>query len=407
MSTKTIFAVTINAQAPLQLGNQSGFGNFGETGLFIPGAALRGAAAARLIAEKGVESEPFRALFETDDLFFGNAYPGQSGPVYPPPLTARTCKYYPGIPSSRDKPWKVRHGMFDLAIPRVLYELLVDPAFPQRDTWLPKLGGALPNLPRAWGEVCPKCKQDMQPATKYYIPAGKQLIRAEPAFVRRRAHVGINRARHVAEDGLLFTQEVIEPPSKFYGQVVTPEGKAGLLTQALTGEHFLGRGRSRGQGRVKIGVDPFTTSFELAERVALFNRQVHQIWQSWVRFDARLPKKLPGIFFSLTLRSPAIFEKYGQPALIPDLHEPLPEAALVRSWSRAEQVGGWDTAAKLPRRTRLGAQAGSVYLYHWPAGDLPLDFLTTLEQDGIGAERSRGFGQVHICAPIHSHHILP
>src|SRR3989304_4450390 len=112
MNGQRVYALRIDALSSLVLGDESGIGNFEQTSSYIPGSALRGA-----LAEKTLhactrpeylhnhrqcpdrETCPFWLLFADDDTLFGDAYPGKVGPVYPFPLTARTCKYYPGLES--------------------------------------------------------------------------------------------------------------------------------------------------------------------------------------------------------------------------------------------------------------------------------------------------------------------
>ncbi|MFH1634281.1 MAG: hypothetical protein ABIG63_09780, partial [Chloroflexota bacterium] len=202
MTAYKILSVTIASKTPLHLGDQSGFGNFEQTTAFIPGAAIRGALAQKVLDEGRSGGHDFEELLGEDDIFFGPAYPGQAAPVHPFPLTARTCKYYPGIPSSQDKPWEIKHGVYDILIERFLYELLVDSRFPGRDVWLPEFKEKLPALQQTLGENCPRCsseKVSLEPASGYYIPvideddeAKMSLIAAQKPLVRRRAHVGIN-----------------------------------------------------------------------------------------------------------------------------------------------------------------------------------------------------------------------
>ncbi len=405
MTTYKTLSMIIVPQTPLHLGDQSGVGNFEQTTIFIPGAAIRGALATKVLQEGQAD---FEHLFGEDDIFFGNAYPGQSAPVYPFPLTARRCKYYPGIPTTKDKSWEIKHGVYDILIERFLYELLVDTQFTGRDDWLPELKDKLPHLQQALAEECPRCQPpaSLTPEDGYYIPDGETIMAAQKPLVRRRAHVGINRARHVAEDGLLFTQEVAEPTTRFLGQISVPADKAEALAKYLDGEHHLGRGRSRGQGRVLIGVDEAFEPKKITARLTDFNAKIQEKWKVWQKQDASIVD-LPGTFFAITLRSPAIFEKFGQPRLVISGDEiNMPKARLRRAWSRPHQEGGWHVAAKMARRTRLGICAGSVFLFHWETENIPWDQLEKIEQEGIGAERIRGFGQVEICAPFHSYHTL-
>jgi CRISPR-associated protein Csx10 len=418
MNEYQTFPIVVEAHSPLVLGDESMLGNFGQTLAFIPGAVIRGAVAARALGActspphrrdhaqcPDHDHCPFWQLFGADQVLFGPAYPGVSGPVYPFPLTARTCKYHPGLPKP-DRLLEEGHGVFDILAERLVYELLTDPEFPERVRLVPAAGSQRLALKRALAEKCPKCGAPVEPAQGYYTPAaGQNLIPGAEVFIRRTAHVGINRARFVAEDSLLFTQEAAETrgtPVKFYGQVTAPAALAALLQPYLVGEHFLGHGRSRDYGRSEIGITTQKAPADLPTRVQELHMALRGVLARWRGEGAQLPAELPGTFFSLTLHSPAILEDLGRPHLVPTAEElGLPEAKLLRAWTKPAVIGGWDVAAGLPRRTRLAACAGSVYLYCLPPGAAYQAPLEALERQGLGAERSRGLGQVAICAPFH------
>lgn len=415
--------VTIHASAPLLIGEKSGLSNFEQTRDFIPGSALRGAVARRALREctqpdyKDNHNAcpdrarcPFWQIFGEDDVYFGNAYAGGVWPVQPLPLTVHTCKYSPGIPEAdTDQAHKEAHGVWDTMLERLTHECLSDPQFPFRERLLPEIGQDIPSLP-AWTykEICPKCHEAAQPADGYYIP-GNPLAAAGHIPVSRQVHVGINRARFAAEDSLLFTQESLDTRGtriNFFAQVSAPEEKIEILKEYLNGEHALGRGRSRGYGSVRVDAAPQAAS-DLDSRLFEMQLAARGILRNW---RSAAPEKIPENFavqlFSLTLSSPAILENFGRPHLVATPQEiGIPEAFLLRAWTKPVTVSGWDVAAGLPRRTRQAAAAGSVYLFAVPNGQEILPALALLENNGLGEERVRGFGQLQVCAPIHIHSI--
>jgi CRISPR-associated Csx10 family RAMP protein len=303
------------------------------------------------------------------------------------------------------------HGIHDVLITQLIYELISDEQFPQRQHLLPGISGLIPDIHHQLDESCPQCGQSLVPVQGYYTPGDPLLERKHPR-VRRHAHVGINRARFAAEDELLFTQEVLDADDtgiQFHGRVIAPQARMEQLKTFLQGEHFIGRGRSRGYGQVKIGVNPPHQQEELTTRILTFQNTLTTHLRLWAEEyeSVTFPDKVPGTVISLTLRSPAILESYGQPHLIPKPSTlGLPEAKTIRAWTRPITITGWDAAARLPRRTRLASKAGSVFLYYLPSAldDEAKAALETLERYGLGAERERGFGQVEICAPIHYQH---
>ncbi len=424
--------IRVTPHAPLLLGNQSGIGNFQETADFIPGNALRGAVAGRLLAQCTQEAYledhahcPDRAgcsfwqVFGAMEPRFGPANPGKFGPVWPLPLTARTCKRHPGWPGSGKK---AGHGIIDTLFADFVYDLISDPTFPQRTLLQPELGAAWsaawqPALRETYdacqfaAEGGPKCGQAMKPLPgQFYAWDG----RPQPAyaFTRNRAtHVGINRARGVAQDELLFTQDSLIKSADafaFFAEVDVPAARQAALDEALLGRHFVGRGRSRGLGAVEITLENEPDFPSLASRLQDFSITAAAQLRPYRAQDGRVQTSLPGQLFSLTCRTPAILSDGGRPLRVPQLSQlGLPDGVFfLRAWARAEVVGGWDGAARLPRRTQMAVRAGSVFLYFAPQSVDTTQLtaaLARIEQDGIGEAqtRARGYGRVTVCAPFH------
>lgn len=417
MAEHQTFSLRINAQSPLVLGDENNLGNNEQTISYIPGAVIRGAIGSKALGDcinreyiadhahcPDRDNCPFWQLFGQDDIHFGNAYPGMAGPVYPFPLTARTCKYYPGLPQE-DIFLDEFHGVFDSLVDRFVYEVLSDPDFPMRSQLLPGFD-KVPKLQGAYQDKCPECGETTERAEGYFIPGPTISPGAEP-FIRRAAHVGINRSRSVAEDGLLFSQETLDTHGtliQFYGQVTVTSERVDLLKKYLHGTHYFGRGRSRGFGQVEIGVNPPQARPAPMERIRDFQLALNAELSSYREYDPDIPSKFSGTLLCLTTQSPALLEEFGRPYLVPTAEDILfQEVVLVRAWTRPMIISGWDAAAGLPRRTRLAACPGSVYVYYVPSGNVSDSVLDTLEREGIGTERARGLGQIEICSPFHSH----
>lgn len=415
----------LTPQTPLLLGDESSTGNYQETTDFIPGAALRGAVAGSLLNQctqpaylhdhescPDKASCPFWQLFGAAEPRFGYAYPGSAGPVFPLPLTARSCKRFPGFPKQGDDK---RHGVVDVLFQEFANGLVSDPHYPARPQLLPALG-------TRWSEAwcithnapmgkCPVCSEDLKPLTGYYAWSKNGIREAQPPAVARTTHVGINRARAVAEDELLFTQETMMPAGSrdnFFAPVQYQAGHQPLLEQALIKQHlYLGRGRSRGYGHVIVtaeAVDPYPG---LVARLDEFRSSTHQALQLFQKQETAALTPLPGQLFTLTLRSPALLSQAGHPLRVPTTeYLGLPDGVVfLQAWTRLETIGGWDNAARLPRRTQQAVKAGSVYLYFAPDALSQAELLAHLERletEGIGSERERGYGAVAICDPFHT-----
>ncbi len=420
MSNWHIFDLKISSTSPLHLGNESDIGNFLQTRNAIPGANLRGAVADRAMQActhpeqkmdhancSDRERCVFWRLFGEQEPLFGYAYPGKSGPAFPFPLTARTCKLYPGYEGSDQEE---RHGVYDLLVDHFVYALLSDPHYPLRETLQPGLSKQWARLNSPPQDICPKCKETLVQAEGHYAqPENQPPGYAGSLSVRRATHVGINRARAVAEDSILFTLETIEPAAEalyFHARVVVAQDRADMLRDYLKGKYSVGRGRSWGLGQVELSISrEQARSASIQHRLDRFQNIVRKVLLSYQSQDNRIQADSPGTFFYLTLCSPAILESNGcvQTRLRPDIIG-LSEAHLLQAWARTETITGWHSAAGFPRRTHLGIQSGSVFLY-WAPPSLPttrlVEQLEKLEVEGVGEQRPRGYGQVLACAPFH------
>jgi CRISPR-associated protein Csx10 len=432
MSQQTCLLI-VHLQSPLLIGDESGVSNYEQTADYIPGTVLRGAIGAQLLEASCIhpdhirdhagcpdrESCAFWRVFGAEHPpHFGHAYPAPRGWGFPFPATARTCKDHPGYRDSKANP--DGHGVFDTLVEQSVYDLISDPRFPCRTALLLDLGDGWANLPAHYISRCPHpdCQESgkgsVRPATGYYLLDSIKPDYAPQPTVSRATHVGINRARGVAEDALLFTLETVEAGSNslFRARLAYDDTYATDLTTVLdlSGQAhtlYIGRGRSRGLGRVEISTDQAPPLPDMGDRLEELNRQVRRALNPYHAQDGRIPERFPGHFFSLTLCASAIFATPdGAPALWPDLRPfKLADAWPLRAWARTTIVGGWDAAAGLPRLTRQAVEPGAVYLFYAPAEKMErqtlIDRLEALEQTGLGAEREGGYGQVTVCAPFH------
>jgi CRISPR-associated protein Csx10 len=187
--------------------------------------------------------------------------------------------------------------------------------------------------------------------------------------------------------------------------------QADSLREALAGTLYLGGGRSRGLGQVSISVNgDWVTIEDITRRVSAFNMAIRATLGWYREQDADVIQRMPGTLVSFTLHSPAIIEQFGRSlATISPEVLGLPQSHLVRSWARTDVATGWDSAAQLPRRTRLAIRSGSTFLY-WIEESVERETLARelqrIEVEGIGQERSRGYGQVTVCAPFHTRNRL-
>lgn len=393
----------IEVQSALHLGRAPlGVGEYLFTQKFIPGAALRGALAEAFIHKQRLapDSARFQALFDGPDAVrFEPAYPAtKTGWGYPFPLTAQQCKEHGGFPASETTQEQRQHfhGAFDTLVSQVVFG-------EQVTAWQT----ANLNLPFLDSSRCPHCWRKTEPAKGGYgwNEWEQQPEALPPIELIRHTHTAINRARGVAEDGMLYTVETLEPGSFLRGRVWADACDLEEIRAALAHITHLGRGARRGSGRVIVDpVDTWEEEHTQARIKALTHLiQAERDVYAHLRTGQAAPP-VEGYYFTLDLLSPAVFGEGGVATLDPD---PLPlttPATLVRSFTTPEVVGGWWKAAGLPYGTNLAVAAGSVFLYHVPAGTnlerLSVE-LDALRAGGIGYLRERGYGAVLPCAPFH------
>jgi len=387
----------VRTLSPLNVGRLNPTGLYGVTRRYVPGAALRGALAAVLLAHSPKEEVgPYHALFDGDSRpIFYNAYPVAGpggGPSYPIPLTALTCRSAPGFYDPKEP--EDRHGVFDQLIALAARE-------EKLGLWEEKSGGPLLDPPE---RKCPVCKDKPEALHGFYEGTLKESFTGARASTRRRSHTAINRSRGTAAEALLYTQETIVPNTYLRGSVLVDPGQAQMIKDTLPQIQALGRGRSRGLGRVLIELKPLRNGLKVLDRVTAFNERLRS-----ARLTDRdgLPESSSEWFFTLDLLSDTQFTRRGLPHTRPDFAEwDLPgeaEMELVRAFAQHRTTGGWVTGASLPRRTAPVAVMGSVYLYRVRGAppEALAAALSSLESKGLGSDRERGYGQVMICLPFH------
>jgi CRISPR-associated protein Csx10 len=401
----------VRTLSPLFMGQLDPTGLYGESQPYLPGAALRGAVAEVLLAQcsqpdhlryhEGCperEGCSFYELFGADGgPLFRNAYPIASlggGPAYPLPLTALTCRTAPGFLDPNEP--EEHHGVFDQLVALAACEEALG-LWDERPTgeWLDPPERRCP---------FPDCGDKTEPRSWFYEGTLEEGFVRARAKTRRRSRTAVGRSRGVAAEALLYTQETINPNTYLRGSVLVEDGQRRLLQETLQQVASLGRGRSRGLGRVLVQTKRPYELTPLPERVGAFNSRLNETRQ---RYRSDLPSVDQEWFFTLDLLSDVQFTRCGLPAFRPDPEEwDLPDGAeveLMRAFARYDTAGGWASGGRLPRRTAPVTLMGSVYLYR--GRGVPWEALVPtweqLEVKGVGMERERGYGQVMICSPFH------
>jgi CRISPR-associated Csx10 family RAMP protein len=401
--------IIVRLTSPLLLGTDANEAYYKTTHTHIPGGALRGALAQGMMA--ACQSSPadshndcdFDQLFAADKApVFEYLYPTTPGArdfSFPPPLTARTCKYHPGFRGARDVD-EQGHGVGDILIRQVVFEQMLQEGLP---------------LPALFRPRCSQCQADVDLFDRYMVMLKGNRFDSISVPVRRMSRTAINRQRGVAADGQLYTVEVIEPldnrrrPTTFRGRVLASPAQLEVLSRWLGRVSSIGGSRSRGLGHVNVQVmepksmvDPLPL---LEERLRKLNDEIRKEWAFYERVAEAEPLPKTVLFFSLNLLSPAVLTWQGIPVTLPspEMLGFQDSVHLQRAFADYEQLGGWHMGAGLPRRKLMAASMGSVFFYRSEGLSIEglVECLSPIEANGIGSERARGFGRVIVCLPFH------
>lgn len=404
--------IDLEACAPLAIRADHAPGG-AATAKVIAGTTLLGclASAHRLLFPRN-DSE-FADFFLSDQIQYPFLYPAMfSGedfedvnlPVYPLPKTAQSCKKRPGFFAGKED--EERHGVRDGLLDWAMFELLKE-----RD------GLKALEVMRKH-ETCETCDALMDHFDGFY---GQEEVKAQrrvasKAETRLQTRSGINREWGVVEESILYSREVIEENTHFWGIIRLPDALAESMQTFLKdasgamgrGVLRIGTGRTRGLGRVHVQVNG-----EERHEFAAFKQRLHGFNQK-VKTDAQSSGNgdLQPFYFALTLQTPLIL----QDALL-RYRGTIDEKTLAESLSLQEgkrftrvyqaadvkRVTGWQDLWGMPRVTEFAIDTGSVFLFS--IEDEPdetlFQRLHSLEEKGMGQRRAEGFGRISVSDPFH------
>lgn len=450
----TILTVTLKLASPLLTGEPRR-GNVYQSYSYLPGSVLRGAVAAALMAgwtlEQRQRAHPdqcpdpdtcdfCRTLYPRDEAGqparpprFYDCYPALptgSRPVQPLPVTAQTCKRHPGF--RRDDDPDEPHGVMDTLIRQAAA------ADAQKSDVV---------VPYVYQPICPECGEPLEKLEGGYYGCSGELFYTATPRNRRFSRTAINRRRHTAQEGQLFTLAVMGEqmstniprpyPDKMQthlqGQIEIGDADEKLLREALGRVSGLGSSHSRGLGQLEgitittsalpaspaIDLAQFQTqvaaarfqsdsndALDLGNRLAAFNQAIQAERDFYHAMGVN--GVLPGQWhFTIDLLSDAFVRNGSLPALALSAGM-LGLTGAIETFSTITPVdrGGWSNAWGLPRSRQPGIGAGSVFLFRVESNDAQatavlFNRLAALEQEGIGIDKERGAGRIQVCASFH------
>lgn len=372
--------VEIEALEPLLLGGVPSVSNLLDSLAYVPGSTLRGAlgnAAARQRTDAA-----FHEVFVDPRtcLLFSDAFPAPPGtaelPV-PVPRSSLECKHrnrkaHLGAGPAR----KPVDGLLALALTPFLTS---------------EYGGSVP------GHRCPVCDAPLQPARELW--PSPTITRRVVTRLARDVHTGS------AMPGMLYAVTQIEAGTVLIGTAarVTPRALSSL--RALRDvELRLGRGRSRGQGRVKLTLrlnEQNLGARAVQNRIKHYNQAV-QGYLPLLRESVPGRMRVGGAIAVLGRSDLAVSPQACPELLLQALFQgDAPRARCVAVQQATGARSGWNEGNNGektgPRKLTPVVLAGSVWLFVYEEGvSLDPARLARLEVEGIGEATELGLGKIVI-----------
>lgn len=403
-----------------------------ETRTYVPGTTVLGALAAAHL-QGGRSSAEFNAFFGPASRF-SNLYPASfdaddlkglySTPVYPLPATAVSCKRFGGFRHDQDLAEDdPHHGVYDTAAAGTLFALAEierqsrpQPQPPARLELLSVFDYCRDVSGRGEsGRGEPGCKEPMDRFEGYYrrdlynptVVGSVQVSRG----LRTRA--GISRLTGAVEQGILYSREVLNAGTAYWGTAEVPDACAAQFAEFVEeisdgGLLRLGNNRTRGFGALPLSVQPpppaaVDTVDTLLARMKAFDAHVRS------RERGLTNRAKYGLYVSITLTSDAVLLdrllRYRTRLDGDYLREEcrIDGAELLLQSGGTRRVMGWNLALGVPKADETAITMGAVFVFGL---DKPLERDTAaqflaVQEAGVGVRRREGFGQLVVASPFH------
>lgn len=387
---------TVTLLSPLVLGKERQARTPGTTTI-ISGTTLRGLIARAYLSHIGsADNKDFTSLVLSEENCFPFLFPvtNNDAPSLSLPLTALSCKRYPGFLSKQNSSF---HGVRDGLFMKGIQEL----SSKSRSSVYKKLSEYF---------VCSCCGNDLAAFEGYWNGSHNAPKKAN-VTLEFRMHVGINRTTGTAEEGKLYGTEFISPyaqedaiheksPIKYSGVGKMTDTSYDLLEQLLKCGPLLSLGadRTRGYGKISLECRKVTKSSNFND----FSRRINE----WSNAFSKAYKKTCNentseFYISLNFITDTILiDRYLRYSCNPDMPEYF---SIITAILRQKKVRGWNTVWRLPKEDEIALQSGSVILYRIPSQkkEEALKFLYELKNNSLGVRREEGFGMIEICDDFH------
>lgn len=375
------FQLSGRTESEMMIARSRTTGNQAEGLGYVPGTVWRGALASALIREGDLDDQAhtnyvFRSLFLSGTVRFGDLRPPRSAVV---PMSTVRC-------ADRDE-----HRIQD----RLLRPTLRMP--PLTECADPTAAG--------------KCGAKLEPVeglaywTKEWRRDKAVESRNLPKF-RLVAHTAIVNERLRAREQQLYVTTVIERGLNLAGEVIaTDEASAAALQEAIGKERILtlGRGVTRGQGRIRVTLKEAGPDVGLRRRLEELNDTLAESG----RFGFTVTLRSACCVFDEWLRSRAyltredIEQAAGEPGA-------LDEYDLENWHSRLATISGWNAQAGLPKTDIVAIARGSTFLFCRKRENLDVEAeieklgrVLDKASVGLGEKWEEGYGEAEFCQELH------
>jgi len=374
------YRVFATAETPFAISVRRATGNDLDTQRFIPGTVIRGALAAAYLAEHNEPDAAFHALFLQKLVRFGDLRIGDARPW---PLSVRQCAAKPDEHPKID-------NLLRAGAEGVLPIECQDP------------------------EENPEDRPKLEPPQGYYRfkqPDPSRVLQycGEEVGSRRLAHAEIDPLFLKARPGQFHSSQLVDQAQEFSGFFhARDEGEAALLSLIGKGRDvYVGRGRSRGQGRVRVSI--FEEAARSPSRIRDKIERMNQVAR-------RLGGQNDSVVFSCTLDSATVlYDRWLRPrscleardlGLAPAANEEPYE--IVAQFQRTAPITGWHAKGGLPKSETVAVSPGSCFLFRrHRCADPEVEYqrlaviFAGLEECGVGERLDEGFGEVTFCRTLH------
>lgn len=401
---------------------------FYETLGYIPGSTLRGAMAKYVGDRWGYGVDKFIKFFLQSPVVFSNLYPAErdiraKGIAKPIPISARTCKAYPGFEVYRDDAHldeEHKHGSKDILIMSFLSRLISE-----------KAGFSLP-----FKEKCEYCESSLKNISGFNLTYSSEIRDTPRRVITKNA---VNRKLFTSKEGALYSYESMDPvydasrkkeaPLVFSGLLKVPEisGISNDLRELMEillsiKEINIGGRKNVGFGKAEIIIEDYIidSKHTLQKRYLELNQEIGKCGIELIDMlglNSSLPNKsIDGRFKMLAEgKLSESDQSYFTISLTSELILPEPDfkSFLEKQFGEKVQlqeclidthrVGGWNSAMNIQKELYTTLSKGSVFLFSIPASfyDEHIDDIYSLNKKGIGLKNYEGFGQFEFCDEFH------